>query len=63
MARVPVLGGALRGISVRALTRVLEDMNVALDKVRHETEGELWTGERFSVDHAICVRLRPLCRG
>ncbi|GLC41311.1 hypothetical protein PLESTB_001076700 [Pleodorina starrii] len=34
MARLPVLGGALRGISVRAVTRVLEDFDVALEKVR-----------------------------
>ncbi|GFR49873.1 hypothetical protein Agub_g11975 [Astrephomene gubernaculifera] len=34
MSRLPLLGGALRAISVRAVTRVMEDFNTALDKVR-----------------------------
>ncbi len=34
VANLPVLGGLLRGVSVRAVTRVLDDMAVAIDKVR-----------------------------
>ncbi|PNW73637.1 hypothetical protein CHLRE_13g566750v5 [Chlamydomonas reinhardtii] len=34
MARLPVLGGVLRGISVRAVTRVMDDVAVAMDKIR-----------------------------
>ncbi|GIL81725.1 hypothetical protein Vretimale_1315 [Volvox reticuliferus] len=33
MSRMPLLGGALRGISVRAVTRVMDDFNMAVEKV------------------------------
>ncbi|KAG2493808.1 hypothetical protein HYH03_008027 [Edaphochlamys debaryana] len=33
MSRLPVLGGVLRNISVRAVTRVMDDLNKALEKV------------------------------
>ncbi|GIL58587.1 hypothetical protein Vafri_13524 [Volvox africanus] len=33
MCRLPLLGGALRGISMRAMTRLMEDFNVAIEKV------------------------------
>ncbi|KXZ49462.1 hypothetical protein GPECTOR_21g688 [Gonium pectorale] len=34
LASLPVLGNVLRGISVRAVCRVMDDMNVVMDKVR-----------------------------
>lgn len=37
VANLPVLGGLLRGVSVRAVTRVLDDVSVAIDKVRSMT--------------------------
>ena len=33
MKHVPVLGGVLRGISVRAITRLVEDLQEAVKKV------------------------------
>ena len=34
LQRVPVLGGLLRGISMRAISRLLEDVNSAVSLVR-----------------------------
>ncbi|CAK0785742.1 hypothetical protein CVIRNUC_008953 [Coccomyxa viridis] len=34
LAHVPILGGALRGICVRAVKRLVEDLNKALDRIR-----------------------------
>ncbi|KAG2439892.1 hypothetical protein HYH02_010522 [Chlamydomonas schloesseri] len=33
MARLPVLGSVLRGISVRAVTRVMDDINIAMGRI------------------------------
>ena len=33
MARLPVLGNVLRGISLRAVVRIMEDLDTALEKV------------------------------
>lgn len=56
MARLPVLGGALRGISVRAITRVLEDSEAALEKASRADLG-------FDLFHCCSISGRSRTHG
>ena len=53
LQRVPVLGGLLRGISVGAITRLMEDINQAVEMV---SQAASQPGDyRMSVDRDIHV--------
>jgi hypothetical protein len=61
LARLPLLGGMLRGVSVRAVVRVLEDLEVAQKKAR---PGGCWGPVGgLGLDAQACAEFEKRCSG